>query len=94
MGQRLAKIPVLAVYGDHLGLDARWPRIRERTDIYFASARAAGASVDIIDLPTIGIHGNSHMLMMERNNTAIADLWCCNGCKAASPPDKRILVRI
>jgi pimeloyl-ACP methyl ester carboxylesterase len=73
-GAVLAKIPVLAVYGDHLGLDARWPRIRERTETYFARARAAGTRVDIIDLPTIGIHGNSHMLMMERNNTAIANL--------------------
>ncbi len=71
-GAALAGIPVLAVYGDHLGLDARWPTIRARTDGYFASARAAGATVEVLDLPLRGIYGNSHMLMMERNNAEIA----------------------
>ena len=73
-GAALARIPVLAVYGDHLDLDARWPLIRARTDAYFAAARAAGAEVEILDLPNIGIRGNSHMLMMESNNTEIATL--------------------
>ncbi len=71
-GAGLAGIPVLAVYGDHLGLDARWPSIRARTERYLASARAAGASVTVLDLPAQGIHGNSHMLMMEDNNADIA----------------------
>ncbi len=73
-GAALAGIPVLAVYGDHIGLDARWPAIRARTDRYLAAARAAGADVDVLDLPGRGIHGNSHMLMMERNNAEIARL--------------------
>lgn len=73
-GAVLARIPVLAVYGDHLDLDARWPRIRARTDAWFAAARAGGASVDILDLPQRGIRGNSHMLMMETNNAEIAAL--------------------
>lgn len=73
-GAALAGIPVLAVYGDHLDLDPRWPRIRARTDAYFAAARAAGATVDVLDLPSVGMRGNSHMLMMERNNTEIAAL--------------------
>ncbi|MGI4946127.1 MAG: esterase, partial [Janthinobacterium lividum] len=71
-GGALAGIPVLAVYGDHIGLDARWPAIRARTERYFAVARAAGTSVEVLDLPQRGIHGNSHMLMMERNNAEIA----------------------
>jgi hypothetical protein len=28
----------------------------------------------VVDLPKAGIKGNSHMLMMERNNLQIADL--------------------
>ncbi|WP_216851307.1 esterase [Acidisphaera sp. L21] len=71
-GAALAGIPVLAVYGDHLNLDARWPTIRARTEHYFAAARAAGACIEVLDLPLQGIHGNSHMLMMERNNADIA----------------------
>jgi hypothetical protein len=35
---------------------------------------AAGGSVDIIDLPKIGIRGNSHFPMMDHNNREVADL--------------------
>ncbi|WP_143061890.1 alpha/beta fold hydrolase [Faunimonas pinastri] len=73
-GAALAGIPVLAIYGDHLDLDARWPTIRARTDKWFDGASRAGVPVEILDLPQRGIRGNSHMLMMERNNAEIAEL--------------------
>ncbi len=88
-GAMLADIPVLAVYGDHIERDPRWPRIRARTDAYFASARAAGARIDILDLPREGIMGNSHMLMMEGNNADIAErihAWL----QAISPGDNAV----
>ena len=34
----------------------------------------AGGDGQILDLPEMGIRGNSHMLMMEYNNFEIADL--------------------
>ena len=34
--------------------------------------KAAGGSVDIVELPKIGIRGNSHMLMMDKNNLEVA----------------------
>jgi len=36
--------------------------------------READAQVDVINLPELGIKGNSHMLMMDRNNQQIAQL--------------------
>jgi len=36
--------------------------------------KGAGGSVDIIDLPDRGIRGNSHMLMMDKNNAQVAEL--------------------
>jgi hypothetical protein len=36
--------------------------------------RAAGAKVEVVDLPQAGIRGNSHMLMMDRNNLEVAAL--------------------
>ena len=36
--------------------------------------KAAGGSVDVIDLPKAGIHGNSHMMMMDKNNLEVAGL--------------------
>jgi hypothetical protein len=37
-------------------------------------ALAAGGSVDVVDLPQAGIKGNSHMLMMDKNNAEVAAL--------------------
>ena len=34
---------------------------------------AAGGRAELILLPEIGIHGNSHMLMQDKNNLDIAD---------------------
>ena len=34
----------------------------------------AGASVDVINLPEIGIKGNSHMMMLDKNNLQIAGI--------------------
>ena len=41
----------------------------------FAEAiRAAGGSVEVVDLPERGIRGNSHMVMMDRNSDEVAAL--------------------
>jgi pimeloyl-ACP methyl ester carboxylesterase len=70
----LKNIPTLFIYGDYIDRDSRWPKIRA-TGIAFAdSIRAAGGSADIVDLPKVGITGNSHMMMMDKNNTEIAAL--------------------
>src|SRR4029078_12247667 len=34
----------------------------------------AGGSVDVVDLPQAGIKGNSHMVMMDKNNAEVAAL--------------------
>jgi hypothetical protein len=35
---------------------------------------AAGGNATMLHLPAAGLTGNSHLLMMERNNLEIADL--------------------
>jgi hypothetical protein len=70
----LKNIPTLFVYGDYIERDSRWPKIRA-TGIAFADAmKAAGGSVDVVDLPKAGIQGNSHLMMMDKNNTEVAGL--------------------
>jgi pimeloyl-ACP methyl ester carboxylesterase len=70
----LKNIPILMVFGDYVEQDSRWPKMRQ-ADVTFGDAvRAAGGSVDVVDLPAAGIKGNSHMLMMDKNNGEIADL--------------------
>jgi len=37
-------------------------------------AKTAGGSIEIINLPDLGIKGNSHFAMMEKNNAEVADV--------------------
>lgn len=64
-------IPVLMVYGDGIAQDSRWPHIHRKGLAFAESLRAAGGQVDVLDLPSVGLHGNTHMLMMDRNNHVI-----------------------
>ena len=70
----LAGVPVLMVYGDYITQDARWPTIRGNGVRFAEAVRAAGGSVDVVDLPERGIRGNSHMIMMDRNSDVVAAL--------------------
>jgi pimeloyl-ACP methyl ester carboxylesterase len=70
----LKTIPTLFVYGDYIERDPRWPKIRATGGAFADAMRAAGGSVDVVDLPKAGIHGNSHMMMMDKNNGKVADL--------------------
>jgi len=71
---RLTGIPTLFVYGDGIETDKRWPTIRKNGVAFGEAIRAAGGRVDVVDLPKAGIAGNSHMLMMDKNNLEVAAL--------------------
>ena len=70
----LKNIPTLIVYGDYIEKDSRWPKIRATGIAFGDKIKAAGGSVDVVDLPQVGITGNSHMLMMDKNNAEVAAL--------------------
>jgi len=70
----LASVPVLMLFGDFIELDKRWPKMRQNAIAFGDKIKAAGGTVDVIDLPTIGIRGNSHMMMMDQNNRRVADV--------------------
>jgi hypothetical protein len=70
----LKNIPTLFIYGDYIERDSRWPKIRATGLAFADSIRAAGGSADVVDLPKVGITGNSHMMMMDKNNAEIAAL--------------------
>jgi pimeloyl-ACP methyl ester carboxylesterase len=70
----LRDVPVLMVFGDNIDLHPRWIAYRKLDLEYAAAVRAAGGKVDVINLPDVGIMGNSHMVMMDRNNGAVADV--------------------
>jgi len=41
---------------------------------YGNAIKAAGGSVDWINLPELGIKGNGHMMMMDKNSDQVAQL--------------------
>ena len=70
----LKNIPTLIIYGDFIERDTRWPKMRGTGLAFAENIKAAGGSVDVVDLPQIGIKGNSHMIMMDKNNAEVANL--------------------
>ncbi|HYT04761.1 MAG TPA: hypothetical protein VEM13_07750 [Gemmatimonadales bacterium] len=66
----LARIPILIVVADHLAA----PPPSASCVTYMTQLRAAGGDVTFIHLPEIGIHGNSHMMMLDKNNLQVADV--------------------
>jgi len=67
-------IPHLFVWGDHLATSATWNRIRQGLDQYSNTLRSQGVTADELNLPAMGIAGNSHMLMMDTNSNLVASL--------------------
>jgi pimeloyl-ACP methyl ester carboxylesterase len=66
------KLPILVLFGDYVDLAPRWaPRLKQCRE--FADAmKKAGGKTELVVLPEIGIKGNSHMLMQDRNSLELA----------------------
>ncbi len=75
---RLAKIPILVMFGDHLndmqGEFNFWPGAFESCNMFVKEVSDAGGDAQMMSLPKMGIKGNSHMLMQDKNNLQLADL--------------------
>jgi hypothetical protein len=65
-------VPILAVYGDYIEQDSRWPQMRANGVRFLDGVKSAGGNYEVYDLPKMGIRGNSHMIMNDRNNLEVA----------------------
>jgi len=76
----LAAVPVLAVFGDHrdtatgIGIRPSWQLSFEGCQALITRLKAAGGQAQMLSPAETGIHGNSHMIMQDKNNLQIADL--------------------
>src|SRR5579863_9145697 len=75
----MAKIPILVMFGDHLGdvkgpFGGIWTMNFETCKKFVDQVTAAGGDAQLMELPKLGIKGNSHMLMQDKNNLQLADL--------------------
>ena len=73
--EKLKGTPMLAIYGDYIAQDPRWPTIRRNGVEFLDLVRQAGGTrIDVVDLPETGIRGNSHMIMMDKNSDEVAGI--------------------
>jgi len=70
----LKNIPMLFMWGDNLQLYPFWQGVRGRLDKFQQAVAVQGGVANVIDLPKAGFKGNSHMLMMDSNSDAAAQL--------------------
>jgi pimeloyl-ACP methyl ester carboxylesterase len=78
----LARIPVLVVFGDYRdtstgmgeGRDGPfWQRSFESCQALIGRLKAAGGQAEMLSPGEIGVRGNSHMIMQDKNHLQIAD---------------------
>ncbi|MBO1075680.1 alpha/beta hydrolase family protein [Roseomonas marmotae] len=67
----LRGIPTLMVMGDYREHSAHWRGVSRRCMDFAEALTGQGGRADWLDLPAEGIHGNSHMPMMDDNNQEI-----------------------
>jgi hypothetical protein len=65
-------LPILVLWGDHVDLSPRWAPRLKACRAFVTAANAVGGKAEVLVLPEIGIHGNSHMLMQDNNSLQIA----------------------
>lgn len=76
---QFAEVPTLVVFGDHLDNDTKlpgmsWQAIFEDCQALIERIDTAGGDAEMLYPPELGIAGNTHMLMQDRNSLEIADL--------------------
>lgn len=76
----------LVVWGDFFDQHAGWRANRSVVEHYSQMLRNHGVTVDTLDLPSLGIYGNSHFPMMDSNSDQVASLiqrWLIQHCSGS-----------
>jgi pimeloyl-ACP methyl ester carboxylesterase len=69
---KLKTVPMLALWGDNIVGHPLWTRFIQPSTKLRDAVRAQGGDFDWISLPDKGLHGNTHMMMMDQNSDAVA----------------------
>jgi pimeloyl-ACP methyl ester carboxylesterase len=72
--QKLTQIPIQVIFGDFLDQLPLWTASFANAKAFVAALNRHGGHAELLYLPDLGIHGNSHIMMLERNNVQIANL--------------------
>lgn len=84
-------VPIMILFGDYIdngpediASTSFWKMVRDGAIEFAASYNADGGNCMVVNLPDIGITGNSHFMFQELNNDVIAahvNLWIQNNVK-------------
>ncbi len=72
--QAIAGVPLLSVFGDHMEVRPQMPPRFDQCQEAIDHHSAIGQHARMLDLPRMGISGNSHMMMLENNSEQISAL--------------------
>jgi pimeloyl-ACP methyl ester carboxylesterase len=68
-------VPDLELFGDRTDLDVSTGKPRyDARKLVAQRINAAGGNATILTLPEAGLHGNTHMMMQDKNNLQVADV--------------------
>lgn len=67
------RLPILVLFGDYVELSPRWAPRLKTCRAFVDAVDHAGGHAQLVLLPDEGIHGNTHMMMQDRNNLDVAD---------------------
>ncbi|HEY6332692.1 MAG TPA: hypothetical protein VI756_25435, partial [Blastocatellia bacterium] len=73
------------------GGPANWMTSFQGCQTFVKQVNEAGGDAQMMYLPQMGIQGNSHMLMQDKNNLQLADLilgWIDQRVESKKPPKR------
>jgi hypothetical protein len=71
---KLTRIPIQFVWGDNVRQSKSWGPLAKDTERLAELINARGGSAEVVHLPDLGLHGNTHIPFADLNNVAVADL--------------------
>jgi pimeloyl-ACP methyl ester carboxylesterase len=75
---KLTRFPIQLVYGDFLNQpgtnDTKWRDALRAAKAFQQVVNRHGGDVEILELPEVGVRGNTHFPFADRNNREVADL--------------------
>ena len=76
---KLTQIPIQLVFGDYISAEGNhwqrwWHNQLNRARLFVDTINRHGGDAQVVHLPEVGIHGNTHFPFADLNNDQIADL--------------------
>jgi hypothetical protein len=72
--KKLTRFPIQFVWGDNIDKSPFWTKSLEYCRQFVELINANGGHAEILELPSAGLKGNTHIAFADLNNVAVADL--------------------